>query len=111
MGMQQIVQKFPRGASLEDANGCLPLHLAIESGKSWEGGVQIIHNAYQRAIEIREYDNGRMLPVHCALACPHTSLDLIKKIWDLYPQAARELDGYARTALHLAVESGKDWDS
>ena len=23
----------------------------------------------------------------------------------------KEVDGYTRTALHLAVESGKDWDS
>ena len=110
--VENVVRSYRRGAMLIDANGKLPFHLAIERGKTWEGGLQALYDAYPRAIETREDNNHRRwLPLHCAVSSPYSSLHLIQKILEIYPQAVKEVDGYTRTALHLAVESGKDWDS
>jgi len=105
-----IVERHPMGASSVDGDGMLPLHIMCESGKTWHGGLERVHNAYPKAIGIAE-DNARgWLPLHFIVALPGVSLDLIREIIDIRPQAARTADGNGKTPLHVIAESGKDWE-
>merc|ERR1739844_47466 len=62
------------------------------------------------AISIAEDNKRRWLPLHFIVTLPDVSVELIRKVLDLYPQAAREVDGNGKTPLHLIVESNKDWE-
>jgi hypothetical protein len=108
--ISKIVELHPRGVSLGNRKGKLPLHLACESGKDWGGGFECIYNAYPNAINIPEDNERRWLPLHFIVACPDSSLELIEMVMKLNPYAANRLDGNNKTVLHLAVESGKDWN-
>jgi hypothetical protein len=108
--IENIVKYHPRGAMLCNNDGKLPLHLACESGKTWDGGVECIYNAYPKAISVAENNPRHWLPLHFTVQSPNSSCDLITRIINLYPQAAKEVDWKGRTPLQLAVESGKEWD-
>lgn len=108
--IQKIIEHHPRAASLENEGGKLPLHLACEAGKSWEGGLEEIYNAFSNAIRTRENVRG-WLPLHSVVSSPHSSLRTIEKILALTPEPLKsERDSLGCTPLHLAVESGKSWD-
>jgi len=108
--VEAIVEKHPMGAGLVDGEGMLPLHVMCESGKTWEGGMECVYNAYPKAISIAVDTRRGWFPLHFIVTSSGVSLGLICKILDLYPQAAREVDGNGKTPLHLIVESGKDWE-
>lgn len=107
--ISKIVELNPRGASLVNRYGKLPLHLACESGKTFDGGLQCIYDAYPHAINIPEDNQRRWLPLHNIVTCPNSTVELIQKVMELNPGAATVLDGTNKTVLHLAIESGKDW--
>lgn len=107
--IQTILDLHPRGASLVDATGKLPLHLFCESGKTWDEGMEPVYSAYQVAIRTPEENERRWMPLHYTAACPHSNDALIQKVLELWPEAAADVDGRGKTPLHLAVESGKDW--
>jgi len=108
--ISKIVELHPRGTTLVNGEGKLPLHLACESGKSFEGGLEAIYDAFPNAITIAEDNERRWMPLHFMITCPNSSIELIQKVMDLYPDAVNILDGDNKSVLHLAVESGKDWD-
>lgn len=108
--ISKIVELHPRGVSLVNRKGKLPLHLACESGKDWDIGFECIYNAYPNAINIPEDNHRGWLPLHFIVTSPNSSLELIEMVMKLNPEAADRLDGNNKTVLHLAVESGKDWD-
>jgi len=108
--ISKIVELHPRGTSIVNGEGKLPLHLACESGKSFEGGLEDIYEAFPNAITIAEDNERRWMPLHFMITCPNSSIELIEKVMDLYPDAVNVLDGENKSVLHLAVESGKDWD-
>ena len=108
--ISRLVQYNPRGASMPDRDGKLPLHLACEIGKDWErGGVQNIYNAFPRAVQMAE-DNARgWLPLHMAAAAPESNAQLISSLIELYPEAVSVPDGDGRYPLHIACDAGKGW--
>jgi hypothetical protein len=107
--ISKIVEFNPRGASLMNREGKLPLHLTCESGKSFDGGWECIYNAFPNAIRIAEDNERRWMPLHFMITCPNSSIELIERVMSLNPEAAHQLDGENKTTLHLAIESGKDW--
>ena len=108
--ISRLVAAHPRGVSLPDGFGKLPLHLACESGKVWEEGVRVLYESYPRAVEEKE-DNGRgWTALHMAASCPHSSNSLIEALVDIYPAATMEVDRRGQYPLHLACSSGKSWD-
>jgi len=107
--IQTFLDLHPRGASLVDATGQLPLHLICASGKTWEEGMEIIYSAYQVAIRTPEENQRKWMPLHHTAACPHSNDALIQQVLELWPEAAIDVDCNGKTPLHLAVESGKDW--
>jgi len=108
--VEAIVEKHPMGAGLVDGKGMLPLHVMCESGKTWDGGMEYVYNAYSKAISIAEDTRRGWFPLHFIVTSSGVSMGLIRKILDLYPQAAKEVDGNGKTPLHLIVESGKNWE-
>ena len=108
--ISRLVAAHPRGVSLPDGFGKLPLHLACESGKVWEEGVRVLYESYPRAVEEKE-DNGRgWTALHMAASCPHSSHSLIEALVDIYPAATFEVDRRGQFPLHLACASGKSWE-
>jgi len=105
-----IVKRDPMGASLVDGEGKLPLHIICEVGKTWDGGLELVYDAYKKAISTQEDSNRGWLPLHFIVTLPDVSLELIRMVLNLYPQAAMEVDGKGKTPLHLIVESNKDWE-
>ena len=50
--IDELLYAHPEGASVENADGTLPIVLAIESGKKWiGGGIRSLHEAYPDGIE------------------------------------------------------------
>lgn len=108
--VNKIIELNPRGASIENSHGRLPLHLVCESGKSFDGGFESIYNAYPRAIGIAERNDRGWLPLHFTVTCPNSTLEQIERVLDLNRDAASVVDGSNKTVLHLAIESGRSWD-
>ena len=105
----RLVAAHPRGVSMPDGFGKLPLHLACESGKVWEEGVRVLYESYPRAVEEKE-DNGRgWTALHMAASCPDSASSLIEALVDIYPAATLEADRRGQYPLHLACASGKSW--
>eukprot|EP00573_Skeletonema_grethae_P012301 CAMPEP_0201695364 /NCGR_PEP_ID=MMETSP0578-20130828/7348_1 /ASSEMBLY_ACC=CAM_ASM_000663 /TAXON_ID=267565 /ORGANISM="Skeletonema grethea, Strain CCMP 1804" /LENGTH=727 /DNA_ID=CAMNT_0048181207 /DNA_START=78 /DNA_END=2261 /DNA_ORIENTATION=- len=50
--IDELLYAYPIGASVENADGTLPITLAIESSKKWiGGGIRSLHEAYPEGIE------------------------------------------------------------
>ena len=106
--LQRLVQLHPRGCSMEDRTGKLPLHLACELGKEWQH-VRCIYEAFPAALRRAENNERGWLPLHMAVACPTATGALIAQLVQLYPEAADVPDRHGRYPLHLACSSGKRW--
>jgi len=104
-----IVKRDPMGATLVDGEGKLPLHIMCEAGKTLNGGLECVYDAYKKAISTEDTNRG-WLPLHFTVTLSGVSVELIRNVLNLYPLAAREVDGNGRTALHLIVETSNDWE-
>ncbi|KAL3808537.1 hypothetical protein ACHAXA_002704 [Cyclostephanos tholiformis] len=50
--IDELLYAYPEGASVANADGALPITLAVESGKKWiGGGIRSLHEAYPPGIE------------------------------------------------------------
>ena len=50
--IDELLYAYPEGAGVANADGVLPIVLAIESGKKWiGGGIRSLHDAYPQGIE------------------------------------------------------------
>lgn len=107
--LARLVELHPRGASMTDRQGKLPLHLACELGKEWEAGVSHIHDAFAEAVRRPEENARAWMPLHMAAACPSASALLIATLTELNLAAAGMADVEGRYPLHLACRSGKSW--
>lgn len=106
--IQRLIQLHPRGASQEDRLGKLPLHIACEEGKDWNA-TRFIYEAFPSAIRQAERNARGWLPLHMAAACSEKDGELIKRLTELYPEAASIPDHEGRYPLHIACSTGKDW--
>lgn len=103
-----LVRINPRGASQADRRGKYPLHLACESGLSWES-VNVIYNAYPEAAQGSEQNSRGWTALQMAAACPTADEELISNLARLHPGAADVADSDSRCAFHLACLAGKKW--
>lgn len=108
--IQKLVEYHPEAASTKNDNGCLAFHIACESGKLWNGGLDAIYNAYPEAINVKEENNRQWTALHCVISNPSTSLSTVEKILSLNPDAAHAVDFKGRTAFQLSLECGRHWD-
>ena len=107
--LERLVELNPRGASQADRQGRLPLHLACESGRDWDG-VNAIHEAFPGGISQAEQNSRQWAPIQIASASPSAGGELIAKLAGLHPESATVADSRGRQALHLACLSGKSWE-
>lgn len=108
--IERLVELNPRSVGQTDRLGKLPLHVACESGKTWDNGVGAIYNAGPNVIREAEDNSRQWLALHMAAASPNAGADLIDKLTEFYPPAAREADTRGRYPLHWACFSGKSWE-
>lgn len=107
--ISKLVHLNPRGVTLVDRQGKLPLHLACEIGKNWDAGVRAIHSAFPDAVNQGENNPRGWLALHMAANAPSFNVELIEKLVELNPAAAGIADQNGRYPLHLACQSGKTW--
>jgi ankyrin repeat protein len=109
--LMNIVNANPRAASLTDGTGRLPLHHAVDSGRTaWDRGIESIYDAYRAAISTSEDGERAWTVLHTASASHSAGRDLIEKILSLNPAAASLADGKGRYPLHLACAAGRRWE-
>ena len=107
--ISNLIKYNPLGASQADRKGLLPLHLACETGHSWEI-VHAIHQAFPGALEQVEQKKRGWNALHMAASSKHSDGELLSKLVDLFPNAATVCDSDGRYPLHLACLSGKVWN-
>ncbi|CAB9496930.1 expressed unknown protein [Seminavis robusta] len=109
--IKKMVELNPRGVSQADGQGKLPLHMACELGKDWEdAGLDLIHNAFERAVTMPEENARHWTALHMAAASATPCGGLIKRLVELHPEACRIPDTEGRLPFHLACEAGKTWE-
>jgi len=107
--ISKLVEYNPQGTSQADRKGLLPLHLACESGLSWNS-VRLIHEAFPEAVQQVEQNNRSWNALHMAASSEYSDKELISELLELYPEAAAVHDSDDRYPLHLACSSGKEWE-
>lgn len=106
----KLLEYNPRAASQADRKGLYPMHLACQSGLSWTGCVQSIHESFPGAVEQAEQNKRGWHALHMAASSEHSDGELLSKLIELYPQAAAKKDADDRYPLHLACKTDKDWE-
>ena len=105
-----LVIANPRAVSMMDGLGRLPLHLAVDSGRtSWDRGIDSIYSAYTPAISVPEESPRRWTVLHIAAASSSAGRELIEHIIGLVENLASVSDGEGRYPLHLACATNKSW--
>ncbi|KAL3816247.1 hypothetical protein ACHAXA_000186 [Cyclostephanos tholiformis] len=108
--IMNLVIANPRAASIMDGMGRLPLHLAVDSGRTmWDRGIDSIYSAYTPAISAPEESPRRWTVLHIAAASPSAGRDLIEHIIGLAENLASIPDGEGKYPLHLACATNKSW--
>jgi len=108
--ISNLIKYNPLGASQADRKGSFPLHLACESGHSWEA-VRSIHQAYPGAVEQAEGNKRGWNALHMAASSEHSDGELLSELVKLFPNSATICDSDGRYPLHLACISGKLWEN
>ena len=110
--IMSLVEKNPRAASMVDGKGRLPLHLAVESGRSsWERGIDSIYQAYTTAITTPEDSRRQWTVLHMAAASHSAECPMIDKILELNGNIASVADSQGRYPLHLACAANRSWEN
>lgn len=108
--IMSILNSNPRAASLVDGVGRLPLHLAVDSGRTaWDRGMDIIFSAYTPALTAPEESTRRWTVLHAAAASRSAGRELIENIIRLAPNLASIPDGDGKYPLHLACAANRSW--
>jgi len=98
--LQALLDAHRAGAESRDANGCLPLHLAMR-----ESSAEVVHallEAYRPGAEAKT-SNG-WLPIHHAMN-PSGSVEVARLLLDAYPAGAEAETQGGRLPLHIAVQN------
>mmetsp|Transcript_10480 Transcript_10480/g.19271 ORF Transcript_10480/g.19271 Transcript_10480/m.19271 type:complete len:915 (+) Transcript_10480:376-3120(+) len=108
--IMNLVNANPRASSITDGTGRLPLHLAVDSGRTtWDHGIDSIYEAYIPAISAPEDSPRRWTVLHTAAASHSAGHELIEHIISLNENAASVADGEGRCALHWACAANRAW--
>jgi hypothetical protein len=95
--VDELLYKFPEGASIPDADGSFPLTLAVGSGKQWiGGGVKSMYDAYPEALQQIDVESNPSL---------QKALSFIDEERDLCAGAAEDLNdgGIVKDEIHDAI--------
>lgn len=108
--ISKLVELNPRGASQSDRTGMYPLHIACETGLSWEC-IRVIHEAYPEAVQQAEQNSRGWTALHMAAAAKDIEPGVIDYLVELNPGAADIADSNGDYPLHLACREGKTWET
>jgi ankyrin repeat protein len=83
--IQKLLEAFPLAASTRDPAGVLPLHRAIQSGRSWhKDGVKDIYECYPKAAQL--WDPLVKLPPALSAIVHNTELDTTFNLLRAFPE-------------------------
>lgn len=89
--LEYLIQKYPEGLMMENAEGELPLHLAIRTKKCWS----ILSSLCKAAPDSCQWRN--RMALHGALIHYHDpSSQEVMELWKVYPEAATTVEGSTR---------------
>lgn len=88
---ETILQRHERSLSTANAQGSLPLHLALETSKPWENVLRPLVEASPTTVSTANTIDGR-LPLHLAIYNYPPRSKEIHNTWKLYPEAASVQD-------------------
>mmetsp|Transcript_36208 Transcript_36208/g.66496 ORF Transcript_36208/g.66496 Transcript_36208/m.66496 type:complete len:908 (+) Transcript_36208:213-2936(+) len=109
--IMNLVNVNPRASSIMDGTGRLPLHLAVDSGRTtWDRGIDSIYSAFTPAISAAEESPRRWTVLHTAAASHSAGRELIEHIISLDENAASIADGEGKHPLHLACAANRQWE-
>ena len=84
-----LLHTFPAAAGIPDACGRLPLHLALESNRTWEGGIKALLKAEPRSLTMRD-PISRLYPFMFA-ASTNSEIDTIYNLLLKDPEYVRPM--------------------
>lgn len=70
----ELLKIFPDGASCKDSSGRYPLHVALESGRTWSTGIAVLYHSHSPAIKFKDRGTG-MHPF--ALAAAYSDIETV----------------------------------
>ena len=109
--VRNLIALHPRGASIPDDDGALPLHVIAMNARGWDADAEAVLIAHPPAVRSRTGPSLRSrLPIHLAAAGTNACWALIARLVEAHPRAASQEDGAGKLPLHLACESGKTWE-
>lgn len=83
-----LVNSHPAAAARRNLDGRLPLHLALESGKSWYAGIEAIVSAAKDAVTVRD-DIDMLYPFMLAAAVDGSCVTTIFELFRRCPEVKR----------------------
>lgn len=92
---ETIIQCHKSSVTTPNAQGNLPLHLALESKKPWDGVLQPLLDAAPETVSSGNTLTGR-LPLHVAISSYQSRSKEIHNTWQLYPEASAIQDPTTR---------------
>lgn len=98
--LQTLLLLFPHACRISDSSGRLPLHLAIQSGKSYHGALKYLFEEFPDAIAMRDGQHC-LLPFMLAASCSTTDSGTVSNSHS-HPRASRsQTQGAMSSALEL----------
>ena len=100
--VEYLLQLYPESINVQDSEGLLPIHLAALGGNAKTIALLLEHDP--DGASKKTEDEKKYIPLH--LACQRSTLDIVKVLYDAYPQAIHvrgEEDGETPVSI---VESG-----
>lgn len=104
-----LMEAYPEGVKIANRDGQLPLHLMINTGKSWDGGICELVRAYPELATIPTPDG--FLPLHLMIKARYSwYYGGIHELVKVYPEGVTiptPDDGLL--PLHLMIKAGWTW--
>jgi hypothetical protein len=104
-----LLKAYPEGVKIANPDGLFPLHLMINTGKTWDEGISELVRAFPEVAKIPTRDG--LLPLHLMINAGKDWLDGVREIVGAYPEAVKIPTPNGLLPLHLATNAWMTWRS
>jgi ankyrin repeat protein len=103
-----MVQQAPSATLVPNANGSLPIHLALSVK---EPSLKVVRLLVQQSPEsLRVANNAGLLPLQIAVSRSNCSLKMVRLLAEPFPGALKACDGNGLLPLQVAAANGASLD-